>query len=197
VRQTGSLAIPVVCAIANAVAALALASVLAPGTTLVADPAAREAYIQEHLLLWRAGWATWILATTSLVALFVWWTRRLAPHPLHVFALGLAGAAYVSDMTAQTLLITVVPDRPAVMPLAFALTGGITNTLYTLAGIVLSVLTPMRPPLRVWTAGVWLAGAGVSVSVLFDLPLAAAATSAALFLLFVPWCIALGRALSR
>ena len=189
--------VPVVCAVTNAVAALALATVLAPGTTLTADPALRAAYIREDLLVWRLGWTSWIVATTTLLAFLIWWTRRLGSHPAHRVALGLAAAAFVSDVTAESLLIAVVPQRIELMGLAFALTGGVTNTLYTLAGAIMSLRTPMGVPLRIWTAGVWAAGAGVSVSVLLELPIGAAVTSAALFVLFVPWCIALGRALTR
>lgn len=42
------------CAAANLVAAVALATVLAPGTPLAAEPA-RAAYVRDHLAVWRAG----------------------------------------------------------------------------------------------------------------------------------------------
>src|SRR5712692_7042760 len=174
--------IPIVCAGTNLVAALALALVLAPGTTLVSDPGARASYVRDHLMLWQLGWSSWILATTAFLALFFWWSARLAAHPFRPVALVLAGAAYISDMTAQVLLIAVVPDRPDLTPIAFALTGGVTNTLYTIAGVLLSLRTPLPGLLRPWTAGVWLMSAGVSVSVLFDVPLGAAIASAGLYI---------------
>ena len=191
------MAIPLLCAVTNAVAAALLAAVLAPGTTLVPDPEVRAIYVREHLLLWRLGWGSWIVASTAFLALFVWWERRVPPHPTHRVAVGLAALAWASDMTAQALLIGVVPDRPDVTPTAFALTGGVTNTLYTIAGVIMSVGTPMGRALRMWTAAMWSAGAGVSVSVVFDIPAGAAVASAALYALFVPWCVALGRALRR
>jgi hypothetical protein len=191
------MSIPVVCAATNLIAALALVLVLAPGTTLESDPAARASYVREHLLLWQLGWGSWILATTAFLALFFWWAARLAAHPFRPAALILASAAYVSDMTAQVLLIAVVPERPELTALAFALTGGVTNTLYAVAGVLLSLRTPLRGLLRPWTAGVWAMSAGVSASVFFDVPLGAAVASAGLYILFVPWCIALGRSLAR
>ncbi|HKW78441.1 MAG TPA: hypothetical protein VJQ09_05020 [Candidatus Limnocylindria bacterium] len=189
--------VPLLCAVTNALAALLLATWLAPGTTLVADPAARAAYVRENVLLWRLGWGSWIVATTTLLAFYIWWSGRLNAPRQRRIALILAGVGYVSDMTAQTLLIAFVPDRPELTPLAFALTGGVTNTLYTIGGILLSTVTPLPGLLKPWTAAVWAMSAGVSASVLFDLPLGAMIASAGLYLLFVPWCVAIGRTLAR
>ena len=53
---------PLACAVANFVAVVVMAVILAPGTPIVSDVAERERYIGEHLLAWRLGWATWMVA---------------------------------------------------------------------------------------------------------------------------------------
>ena len=58
---------PLACAVANLVAVIAMALILAPGTPLVADLPVRELYIGEHLLAWRIGWATWMIAAATLL----------------------------------------------------------------------------------------------------------------------------------
>lgn len=55
------------CAAANLAAALALATVPAPRTSL-ADEAARMAYVRDHVTLWRAGWSLWVVAAVSFLA---------------------------------------------------------------------------------------------------------------------------------
>ena len=188
---------PYACAVVNGAAALALATVLAPGTTLVGDPAARAAYVRGHLFEWRVGWGLWLLATTTLTAFYFWWAARLRPSPIVAAAVALTLPGYASDLAAQSLMIGWVPDRPELMTLASALTGGATNVLYTIAGIALSLRTRViRGALVPWTAVMWLAGVGVSAFLLLDVPLAIEASSAVLYVLFVPWCVVVGRRLA-
>lgn len=181
------------CAAANLVAVVALATLLAPGTSLV-DEASRAAYVREHLLAWRLGWASWILAAISLLAFFAWWTARIrAPR----WPLVLALAGFAADLGAESLLIAVVPDSPALAPLMFQLTGGVANGGYTIAGIALSLRTPgMRGGFALWTGAIWLLGILLSAFAFLEVPLGIAASTAALFTLFLPWCVAMGRRLS-
>ena len=58
------------CAAANLAAAVALLTVLAPGTPLALEPA-RAAYVREHVALWRAGWSLWVVAAVSLLGLSI------------------------------------------------------------------------------------------------------------------------------
>src|SRR5256885_14334137 len=78
------LSVPLVCAAVNGAAALALATVLAPGA-LLAPSAAGAAYVAEHLAAWRAGWGLWIAPALSLLAFFGWGAGRIgwaaAPPP--------------------------------------------------------------------------------------------------------------------
>lgn len=185
------------CAALNALAVVALATVLAPGTTLVADPMVRDTYVREHAFVWRAGWALWVAAAASLIAFYAWWAARSRRSALVIAGLGLATVGFASDLFAQWLLIAWVPERPDLAPLAFLLTGGAANGLYTLGGIALSVATPViRGGFAVWTAVMWLAGLALSAFALLDIALGIAAATAVLFALFVPWCVVLGRRLA-
>jgi len=167
--------------------------VLAPGTPL-ADEAARAAYVRDHVWLWRAGWAVWIVAAISLLVFYRWWGGRLGAGRV---PLAIAIAGFAADIVAESLLITVVPDRPDVARASFALTGAAANGLYTLAGVVLTLRMPgLRGPFAAWTWAVWTFGAALSAAAIVEAPLAVAAASAALFVLFVPWCVAMGRRLA-
>lgn len=182
---------PLACAVANLVAALALAFVLAPATPLVADVAERERYVREHLVAWRVGWGTWMLAGASLIWMYAWWRRRVsAPH----WALALALAGIAADWTAELMLIVAAPDRYAdVAPVVFFLTGAVANGLYTLAAIQLTLATPLGLGARVYAALMWSAGLSLSAGAILAIPLVTAIASAELFVLFVPWCLWLWR----
>jgi hypothetical protein len=180
------------CAAANLVAAIAMATVLAPGTTLVEEPA-RAAYVRENVAGWRIGWSLWIVATVTLLLFYRWWAGRIRARAALVW---IAVAGLATDVVAQSLLIAVVPDRPELARTAFLLTGGAANGLYTLAGALLSRVTRMvSGAFALWTWTMWAAGAALSLVTVLELPLAIAAASAVLFALFIPWCIAMGRRL--
>lgn len=181
------------CAAANLAAAVALATVLAPGTTLF-DPPARAAYVRDHVALWRAGWSLWVVAGIGLLVFYRWWADRV--HASRAL-LAIAAAGFAVDLIAESLLIVVVPGSPGSARLSFLLTGGVANGLYTVAGALLSMRTPeVRGPFAVWTWAVWGSGAALSAFSLLEAPVAIAAVSALLFVLFVPWCVAMGRRLA-
>ena len=166
---------------------------LAPGTPLVPE-AARAAYVRDNVAVWRAGWSLWIVAAVSLLLFYRWWSVRIgAPRgPLALATLGFA-----ADLVAESLLIAVAPDRPEVARPSFVLTGAVANGLYTLAGALLTLRTPgVRGAFAAWTWAVWAAGGALSAAALLEAPLAVGAASAALFVLFVPWCVAMGRRLA-
>lgn len=182
-----------VCAAANLAAMVAMATVLAPGTTLVDEPA-RSAYIREHAAVWRLGWSVWVLAAISLLLFYRWWSARIgaAAAPL-----SLAGAGFAVDLVAETMLIVAVPERPDLARTAFLLTGGGANGLYTLAGVLLTRKTPgVTGGFALWTWAMWGCGAALSLMAALELPSAIAAATAALFALFIPWCVAMGRRLA-
>ena len=181
------------CATLNLVAALALATVLAPGTPLVADVAERERYVRDNLVLWRLGWASWMVAGATLIWMYAWWRRRVGAGrgPLMV-----AVAGIVADWTAELMLIAGAPERYASLaPVSFFLTGAVANGMYTLAGIQLTLATPLGARARAYAALMWSAGLLLSAGALLAVPLLTAIASAELFILFVPWCVWLWRRL--
>ena len=181
------------CAAANLAAVLALATVLAPGTTLT-DDAARAAYVREHVVVWRAGWSIWVLAAISLLLFYAWWRSRIRAGRIPLL---IAAAGFVADLMAEAMLIAIVPDRPDLARTSFFLTGAIANGCYSIAGILLSLLTPvLRGFLMPWTAVMWAAGLALSVFAALDQPLGVAASTAVLFGLFLPWLIVVGRRLA-
>jgi len=178
---------PLACALLNFAAVLVLATVLAPGTPVIADVAERERYVGANLFVWRVGWSVWMLAAASLLWMYVWWRARIGgPH----VALAVALVGIVADWSAEILLIVSGADGyRAIAPFAFLLTGAVANGLYTLAGIVLTLATPLGPAARAYAAVMWSAGVALSLAALVDLaPLVAFAT-ALLFAMFVPWCL--------
>ena len=184
---------PLACALANLVAALALAFVIAPATPLVPDLAERERYIREHLLVWRLAWGTWMLAAATLLWFYVWWRRRVGGP---TSALWIAGGGIVADWTSEAALIVAGADAyAAVAPLAFFTTGAIANGLYTIAGIQLTLATRLGTWSRAYAAFMWSAGLMLSLGALISQPLISAIATAELFVLFVPWCVWLWRRL--
>ncbi len=178
---------PLVAAILNLVAALTMAFVIAPATPLVPDVAERERYVREHLVAWRIAWLVWMAAGASLLWLYVWWRARVRG-PRTALVLALAGLA--ADWTAEITLIVAGADGYAtVATVAFFLTGAIANGLYTVAGILLTVATPLGLRARIYAAFMWSAALMLSLGALIAQPLVVALATAELFTLFSPWCV--------
>lgn len=181
------------CATANFLAAIVLATILAPGTPLFGDVAERQRYVRDHAVLWQLGWATWMVAAATLVWCYAWWRARVRASRTPLL---IAGAGIVADWTAELLLITRAADAYAdVAPLAFFLTGAIANGLYTIAGIQLTLASPFGPGARAYAAFMWSAGIMLSAGAVLSQPLVTAIASAELFVLFCPWCVWLWRRL--
>ena len=181
---------PVACAIANLVAAVAMATVLAPGTPLVADPSERTRYVDAHLLVWRLGWGSWVLAALTLVWMYAWWTGRTnaSRTPLVIACIGL-----VADLSAE---LTLIAGAFGDATLAFFLTGAVANLLYTIAGVQLTAATRLSVRGRTYAAFMWSAGLMVSLGSIVGVPLVTAIGTGILFVLFIPWCLYLARVLA-
>jgi hypothetical protein len=188
---------PVACAGSNLVAVIALATVLRPGTSIEPDPAARLAYVQRHLVSWRLGWASWMVAAISLIAFYAWWGERLRRRRLAFAALAVACAGLVCDLLAESLWIGwPAADLHRLDRLATVLTGGVANGLYTIAGIVLTLATgELRGVLRMAAWWMWAAGLALSAAAFAGSPLWIAAATGMLFMIFCPWVILVGRVL--
>jgi hypothetical protein len=183
---------PQACALVNLLAAAVLLLVLSPGLT-VADLATRAAYVVDFALPWRLGWGIWIAAALTLVAFYGWWGARVRNSTLATVAIGIAVAGIACDVTAESLMIGWLPaDFESTTRLATILTGGAANGLYTIAGIVLTLVTPFRSSgFRAWTWGVWVAGVLLSAFSLAGWITGIALSTAVLFILFCPWAYAM------
>ncbi|HTF57557.1 MAG TPA: hypothetical protein VK661_10020 [Planctomycetota bacterium] len=185
-------AAPFVCAALNALGAVVMLLVLRHGLESEPDATARAAFVTGHLGIWRASWGIWIAAALSLAAFYGWWGTRLPdPRPGRwAFAITLVGLA--ADLTAETLYIGWAPLDEATMRVAGLLTGGVGNGLYTVAGIVLTLATPMGGLLRGITWAVWASGAALTAGAIAGSVTAMSISTAALLTLFCPWCAWLG-----
>ncbi|HYS28289.1 MAG TPA: hypothetical protein VEQ12_02135 [Candidatus Limnocylindria bacterium] len=183
---------PQACAGVNLLAAAALLLVLSPGLT-VAALAPRAAYVVDHPLAWRLGWGIWIAAALTLVAFYGWWGARVQNSKVATIAVGIAVAGIACDVSAESLLIGWLPANfEATTRLATVLTGGAANGLYTIAGIVLTTITPFRSArFRAWTWAVWVAGVFLSAFALAGWISGIALSTAILFVLFCPWAYAM------
>jgi hypothetical protein len=189
--------VPYLCAALNGLAAIALATVLAPGATN-APAEVNEAYVRANIETWRAGWLLWTAAAVSLIAFFAWWTRHVKRSALVWLALAVACAGLAFDVVAESLLAWWSPEHYLeTAPLAFRLTGIGANGLYSVAGLILTARTRGLPAwLARWSWTVWLLGIGLAGAVATGSDVAARLLTAALFALLVPWLVIFGRRLA-
>jgi hypothetical protein len=160
-----------------------MAFVLAPATPIVSDPAARIAYVQDHLLAWRIGWAIWTAAALSLLWFYAWWRGRVGAPIVPVV---IAAVGFVADATAEFALSYYLVTTQS---FAFDLTGIVANGLYTICGIWLTLATRLSGAERLWAATMWTAGIVLSVATSTGAYQVAAIATAVLFALFCPWCV--------
>lgn len=177
--------------------------VLRGGTEAQPSLAARMAYVGAHAAAWRAGFAVWMLAGASVLALYAWWASAVPRQRLGVAAITIAAAGLACDLTGESLyagwlpLLTGDADRfNQVQRIGTVLTSVFANGFYTIAGIVLTLGTPMLP--RRVRALAWIAwAAGVALSVCGAIGWAAGlvAASGVLFPALVLLALLLPRAL--
>jgi len=134
----------------HVLAALASLLLLQPGTPVEPDAAARAAYVAANLAAWRLGWASWTLASLSLVALLA---------ALHRPAAWLAALGLFFDLPAQLALAAPALAWERAL---YVSTGVVANGLYTAALAWAAWRAPLPRALR-WGAAPAVA-AGVAVS---------------------------------
>lgn len=185
-----------VCAALNAAAAVALATVLAPGVSL-APTGAHAAYVAEHLGAWRIGWALWIAAALSLLAFFRWWASRIGWSPVARAAIVIALAGVLADVLAESRLIAWTPGQPFDLDGPLRLSGLVANGLYSVCGLLLTSRTRGLPAwLVAWTRSVWVLGLALALAAAASSDDASRVLTAALFALFLPWLVVIGRRLA-
>jgi hypothetical protein len=188
---------PWLCAGANLVASAFLALALRGGTEVEGDPAARRAFVEGHLGLWRAGWLVWTAAASALIAFYAWWSVRAGRPRLALLGFAVGAAGLFFDFTAESLFVAWLPERMDLQRVGSVLSGAVANSGYVAGGALLTIATPgLGPRLRAWAWATWAAGASLSVSAAVGSVPAMVASTAATMASFVPLAVAIGRRLS-
>lgn len=203
-RTRTSLALaPYLCAALHAAAGLAMLLVLRGGTEAEPQLIARMAYVHAHAAAWRAGFAVWMLAGMSVLALYAWWARAVLSRRAALAALVVAAAGLACDLSGEGLYVGWLPlltDDAArfdhVQRLGTVLTSVFANGFYTAAGIVLTIATPGLPrPVRALAWVVWIAGIALTVCGAVGWAAGLVAASGVLFPALVLLALLLPRAL--
>ena len=175
----------------------------ASGTEIVADTAARQRFVLDHVSLWTATWLLWSLASTSLFGLCVAWAQKLPPSRAAVLAAVLViGVGVAFDLRGETILV-VEATRSDLTAAEFAatvrhyqwLSPAIANGLYCLGGIVLSVLSwrtgMLRGAVGALGMAVWLVGLGLTTAAIVEYRLGMIVCGGGVMILFLPWSLAM------
>jgi hypothetical protein len=194
---------PYLCAALHATAGLAMLLVLRGGTEAEPRLAARMAYVHAHTAAWRAGFAVWMMAGMSVLALYAWWARSVRSRRAALAALVIAGLGLACDLSGEALYAGWLPllaDDAArfdhVQRVGTVLTSVFANGFYTVAGIVLTMGTPGLPrPVRALSWVVWVAGITLSVCGAVGWAAGLVAASGVLFPALVLLALLLPRAL--
>lgn len=195
-------AAPYVCAALHAAAGMAMLLVLRGGTEAEPQLAARMAHVHAHATAWRAGFAVWMMAGTSVLAFYAWWGQAVRSRGDAVAAIVLATAGLACDLAGEMLYAGWLPltDDAArfdhLQRTGTVLTAVFANGFYTAAGIVLTLATPALPrPVRALAWVVWVAGVVLSLCGAMGWPAGLVAASGVLFPALVLLALLLPRAL--
>ena len=189
-------AAPWVCVASHALA-LAMLALTLPGTEIQPDVGTRAAFIVEHVVSWRLGWALWMLAALSLVGFYAWWGARLATRPIAIVAVALTWVGTVCDLSGETVwsLLAVEAarqggDLAAALRAGTLLSAGAANGIYTVAGIFLTLATPGLPrAVRASMWVTWAAGVLMTLGAIAGSIVVMTASTAVLFPLLLGWTI--------
>lgn len=181
------------CAGFHSVAAVTTLLFLRGGSEAGGGVEQRAAWLTAHSTQWRAGWLIWMAAAVTLLAFYAWWGKRVAAWPARA-AMAVALAGLACDLAGESIFIGwLPPPGSSLYRTAELLTGGAGNGLYTVAGILLTLVTPqMGSLLRGWAWLVWASGAALTAATLAGAPAGVIASSAALMALFIPWVVSMG-----
>ena len=206
---------PWICVVTHAIALVMIAAFLRPATALEADAMVRASYVGGHATLWTIGWAAWMASAASYVGFCAWWGAKLtggrallhdkravfATHAVVLAAFGMV-CDFSGDGSLVLLLVEQVP-RPigqwdslpfVTTERAFTLlSAGAANGFYTVAGILLTLLTPDLPRwvrAAMWVT--WIAGIGMTVGAIANHTSTMVISTAVLFPPFLVWVAWMG-----
>jgi hypothetical protein len=218
-----SLSLAWFCFLTHVLALGAMLLVIQPGL-LVGTEVSRREFIAAHAVAWQISWVIWMPASLGLVLLFLAWADTLErvktrhPSPLRsgdysgasLLGVALCFAGVIVDWLNETMLAALVPslaaqattDAFAASLLSWweryylATSLGLANGLYSLGGLVLSVLsfkTSGFPRWLAWFSTVaWVAALGISFFGVLGDRGGIFVASAIAFALFMPWILVLG-----
>jgi hypothetical protein len=223
-RWIASLA-PWVCVATHVAALVMLAAFLQPGTLVEPTLSARVEYIAAHATSWAIGWSVWIMAAVSLVGFYAWWGSRLISRDtvlsptktqsLAVLAVVITALGMVCDFSGEGSAILLILDMfkgshsGSLSPQELAragniertftlLSAGVANTLYTVGGITLTLITSGLPSwvrAAMWLT--WFAAAIMTVAAIANYMPGLVVSSAVLFPPFIAWVAWMGARWSR
>jgi hypothetical protein len=197
-------AAPWLCVVVH-VLALAVLVLTLRGTEIQPDVGARAAFIVEHVVSWRLGWALWMVAALSLVGFYAWWGARLAARSIAIFAVALTWVGTVCDLSGEMVwsLLAVEAarqggDLAATQRAGTLLSAGAANGIYTVAGMFLTRATPGLPravQASMWAT--WAAGILMTIGAIAGSIAVMTVSTAVLFPLLLAWTIWMARHWAR
>ncbi len=208
-RRLAALA-PWICIVAHAAALGMLVIYLQPGSLVEADAGVRAEYVASHTTAWTIGWATWMAAAASLVGFYAWWgggvTRTTGGSPesfqrhpraaCATVAVLIAALGMVCDFSGEGSAILRLVEHAPADAVGFTcverdftlLSAGAANGLYTIGGVLLTLVTPNLPR---WIRGAmwvtWLAGAAMTLAAIANNVPGMVFSTAVLFPLLLVW----------
>ncbi len=181
--------------------------VIAPGTEMAEEPAARQQFVLQATAAWTATWFAWTLSSVSLLAFVVVWSARmneLAPVKVWTYmACAVIAVGLVFDLCGEIVMISVATRAELSVAeferatRTYQLFGpAVANGLYCLAGIALSGIAWRIGWLK-GTVGIggfvmWSVGLLLTVAAIIESRWTMVVTGAALMLLFIPWAAVVG-----
>jgi hypothetical protein len=195
---------PWICIVTHVAALVALAVWLQPGTLVEPVASTRAQYVSQHATAWSIGWAIWMAAAVSVTGFYAWWGGHLVrstenfsavrvrrrTEVLATIAVVLCALGMVGDFSGEGLAILRLvelsagnTDRYLSVERQFTLLSpGAANGLYTIGGVLLTLITPGLPRWVLWTMWItWLAGAAMTVAAVANNTPAIVASTAVLF----------------
>jgi hypothetical protein len=209
-------AAPWLCVVTHVAALFVLVLFLRPGSLVETDVTQRAQYVAGNLPGWSMGWATWMAAAASLVGFYAWWGGYLVlstesssvmhtSHKIRVraatAAVVIAALGMVCDFSGEGSAILRLVEHVPNDVVAFTrierqftlLSAGAANGLYTLSGVLLTLLTPNLPRWIRWAMWVtWAAGAAMTISAVVGHVPGLIVSTAVLFPPFLVWVAWMG-----
>jgi len=213
-------AAPWICVTMHVAALATTALLLKPGTALESNAVVRANFVASYVTEWTIGWAMWMLAAASYVGFCAWWAGQLCDSTaagttkvrsctsVATLAVLITALGTVFDFSGEGSLILLAVERarefangvPAALDSfegierAFMLlSAGAANGLYTIGGILLTLLTPGLPKwvrALMWIS--WIAGIAMTVAGIANHRVGFIASSVVLFPPFIVWIAWMG-----